>query len=190
MKPAGLRHVLVASGLLLVVVACSDRDFRAGTAYPEINAPPESIVVATPFDPYHPPEEGRSAPDTVVELDLENRYDFDLIPRRVNGVPLEFNRDHNDNEDEPLEVPPGRTRFVFTNTGTISHNFRIQGTLPDGRSFDVTSPAVTRFLGPGDMWELELDLWEGDFTLTCAVTNHDDRGMFRPMTVSDGVAIP
>ena len=156
----------------------------------DVNASRASLVTATPFDPLHPPRANRVSPDSVIELDLENRFDFDLIPRRINGITVDFNRDHQDNDDEPLVLPPGRIRFVFTNSGTISHNLRIEGVRPDGEILDMTSPGATRFLSPGDMWELEIRLWEGEFRLTCAVTNHDARGMSRPMIITEKVAYP
>ncbi|MEE2700857.1 MAG: hypothetical protein VX800_01570 [Chloroflexota bacterium] len=156
----------------------------------DVNASQESLVTATPFDPLHPPRANRVPPDSVIELDLENRFDFDLIPQRINGVALDFNRDHRDNGEEPLLLPPGRIRFVFTNSGTISHNLRIEGVRPDGELLDMTSPGATKFLSPGDMWELEIRLWEGEFRLTCAVTNHDARGMSRPMIITEEVAYP
>lgn len=156
----------------------------------EVNAPLDAMVTSTPFNPYHPPRQGSISPDTVVEIDLENRYDFDLIPRAVNGAPVQFNADHRDNAQEPLRLPPGRVRFVITNTGTISHNFRLAGTAPDGRKLDATTPAVERFMGPGVMWEMEVPLWEGTFQMTCNVGNHDMRGMSRPLIVTSEAAYP
>ncbi len=162
--------------LAALITACSDE--------------PSSTPVLRTIDPFHSPPPGQRAPDYVVELDLENRYDFDIIPSGVNGTSVEFNRDHLDNHLEPLRIPPGRVRFVITNTGTISHNLRLEGTTPDGRRLDMVTPSVQYYLAEGEMWELTINLWEGDFLLTCAVTNHDQRGMWRPMLVTSEVAYP
>jgi len=167
---------IVLAALAFLVAACLD----GSSSNPEIRT----------IDPFHPPPPGQKAPDYVVELNLENRYDFDIIPTGVNGTPLEFNRDHLDNHLEPLQIPPGLVRFVFTNTGTISHNLRLEGTTPDGRRLDMVTPSVQHYLSEGEMWEMTIDLWEGDFLLTCAVTNHDGRGMWRPMVVTSGVDYP
>jgi hypothetical protein len=142
------------------------------------------------MDPFHPPDAGKPAPDVVVEIDLENRYDLDLIPTRVNGQPGEFNRDHQDNDKEPLLISPGLVRFVFMNTGTISHNLRIQGTDPQGQEIDVIAPAPPDHLMEGQMGEMEISLWEGEYELSCAVTNHDRRGMWRPLIVTSDVSLP
>ncbi|MDP6495185.1 MAG: hypothetical protein QGI09_07180 [Dehalococcoidia bacterium] len=142
------------------------------------------------IDPYHAPNAGHGVPDTIVELDLENRYDFDIIPTRINGERVAFNRDHADNQQEPLRIPPGVVRFVVTNPGVISHNFRLEGTTPAGQPLDLIIPAREVYLGENDMWEMELRLWEGEFEISCAVTNHDRRGMWRPMTVTSEVSYP
>jgi hypothetical protein len=141
-------------------------------------------------DPFHPPSLGQRAPDYVVELELENRFGFDIIPTGVNGTPLDINTDHLDNHLEPLRIPPGLVRFVLTNTGTISHNLRLEGTTPDGRTLDLVTPSAQNYLVEGEMWELTMELWEGNFLLTCAVTNHDDRGMWRPMVVTSDAYYP
>lgn len=164
------------AALILLLTACSD----GASDNPDIRT----------IDPFHPPPPGQGAPDYVVELDLENRYDFDIIPTAVNGTPLEFNSDHLDNYLEPLRIPPGLVRFVITNTGTISHNLRLEGTTPDGRRLDLVMPSVQHYLAEGEMWEMTIDLWEGSFLLTCAVTNHDERGMWRPMVVTSEVDYP
>ncbi|MBI2172280.1 MAG: hypothetical protein HYU30_09770 [Chloroflexi bacterium] len=156
----------------------------------EVNAPSDFMVTSTPFDPLHAPREGSAPPEVVVEIDLENRYDFDLLPRRVNGALVRFNGDHKDNGEEPLKLPPGKVRFVLTNTGTISHNFRLMGRTPEGVTFDVTTPAVDRFMGAGVMWEMEARLWEGEYLMICNVTNHDARGMSRPLIVTREASYP
>lgn len=164
------------AALALLAAACTDG--------PSTNQELRAI------DPFHPPSPGQRAPDYVVELNLENRYDFDIIPTSVNGTPVEFNRDHLDNRLEPLRIPPGLVRFVMTNTGTISHNLRLESTTLNGRSLDIITPSAQNYLVEGEMWEMTIDLWEGSFLLTCAVTNHDERGMWRPMVVTSEVDYP
>ena len=138
------------------------------------------------IDPLHKPVASRPAPDTVVVLDLENRYEFDLIPRSINGFDVEFNNVSDDNVDEPLYLKTGRVRFVIKNTGTISHNLRIQNYKEDPMeptTFDMSVPSVNDFLLPGESTEFELNMSTGKFMLTCAITNHDERGMFRPLII-------
>ncbi len=162
-----------------------------GTPVQEVNAPLSAMVTSTPFDPYHRQKEGEAPPEIVVEIDLENRYDFDLIPTAVNGAAVSFNRDHTDNSQEPLVLPPGKIRFVLKNTGTISHNFRITGTDNEGRTFDAVTPGRDRFMGQGVMWKMEARLGEGTYLMICNVENHDARGMTRPLIVTlEGVGYP
>ena len=167
---------VLPAALALLLTACTD----GTSSNPDLRT----------IDPFHPPSPGQRAPDYVVELNLENRYDFDIIPTGVNGTPLEFNRDHLDNDTEPMRIPPGLVRFVITNTGTISHNLRLESTTPDGRRLDLVTPSAQHYLAEGEMWEMTIDLWEGSFLLTCAVTNHDERGMWRPMVVTSEADYP
>ncbi|MBI4312082.1 MAG: hypothetical protein HY681_09905 [Chloroflexi bacterium] len=186
-RRASVLRLFGAAGVVALALSCTG---AAQAPVQEVNAPPDSMVTATPFDPLHAPRTGAQPPDVVVEIDLENRYDFDLIPTRVNGAPVEFNRDHRDNADEPLRIPPGIVRFVLTNTGNISHNFRLKGVTPDGRPFSATTPAVDKFMGGDVMWEMEGPLWEGEYLMLCNVTNHDFRGMQRPLIVTADVRYP
>ncbi len=143
------------------------------------------------IDPFHPPKEGGPAPATVVEIELPNRYEFDLIPTRVNGVEMQFNEDPWDNEQEPLLIPPGLVRFVFTNTGTISHNLRVQDAEYKAEGgIDVMAPPAPAHLMEGQMAEMEVDLPEGEYMMTCAVTNHYTRGMLRSLIVTAEAAYP
>ena len=145
------------------------------------------------INPLHKPVGNKPAPDTVVVIDLENRYEFDLIPRSINGYDLKFNELSSDNLDEPLNLKTGRIRFVIKNTGTISHNIRIQNYKEDPMeptTFDMSVPSVNDFLLPGESTEFELNMWAGKFMLTCAVTNHDERGMFRPLIIDSDTLHP
>ena len=145
------------------------------------------------INPLHKPVGNKPAPDTVVVIDLENRYEFDLIPRSINGYDLKFNELSSDNLDEPLNLKTGRIRFVIKNTGTISHNLRIQNYKKDPMeptTFDMSVPSVNDYLLPGESTEFELNLWTGKFMLTCAITNHDERGMYRPMIVDPEIDHP
>lgn len=144
-----------------------------------------------PIDPFHPPKKGEPAPDVVVEIELPNRYEFDLIPTRVNGVAVDFNNDPWDNAEEPLRIPPGVVRFVITNTGTISHNLRVRTAEMEPPPIDVTAPpAQIHAIYEGQMAEVEIDLPEGEYEMSCSVTNHYKRGMLRPLIVTSEVSYP
>ena len=78
------------------------------------------------INPLHKPVGNKPAPDTVVVIDLENRYEFALIPRSINGYDLKFNELSSDNLDEPLNLKTGRIRFIIKNTGIkVFINIRI-----------------------------------------------------------------
>jgi hypothetical protein len=165
--------------ILLVLVSCNQNQ--------EVR--PFSKVI----DPLHKSENNKPDPETVVLLELENRYVFDLIPRSINGADVLYNNLSDDNELEPLYLKSGRIRFVVKNIGTISHNIRIQNYRKDPMetsSFDMSVPSVNDFLLPGESTEFELNMWPGKFVLTCAVTNHDERGMYRPLIITPDIVHP
>ena len=142
------------------------------------------------LDPYHPPQPGEAPPEVVVQLLLVNRGAFDILPTHVNGVRVAFNGDPSDNKEEPLRIPPGRVRFVYRNVGTISHNLWVYGTAHDGGPVEVMAPRDPGYLLPGRVAEVEVELKEGTYSLSCGVTNHEARGMWRPLIVTAEAAYP
>lgn len=148
-------------------------------------------LFSTTIDPFHSPKKGEPAPAIVVEIELPNRYEFDLIPVRVNGVAMVFNDDPWDNGEEPLHIPPGLVRFVFANTGTISHNLRVRDAdYTKQGGVDVIAPLPPAHLMEGQMGEMEVDLPEGKYEMSCAITMHYKRGMVRPLIVTSEVSYP
>lgn len=133
------------------------------------------------IDPLHSPEPGQASPSVVVEIALADSPAFDLLPTRVNGadVAAQFNDDAGDNADEPLIIPTGRVRLVYTNTGTIIHNLQVRS-ASGGRSI-LESPIAR----PKDMGEVELELAPGRYWLACPILGHDRLGMLRPLVVTE-----
>jgi uncharacterized cupredoxin-like copper-binding protein len=76
-----------------------------------------------------------------------------------------------------LQIPPGSTTFVATNTGEFSHNFVLQ---KDGNEVGGT-PTFTKADSPK---EVTLDLQPGTYTTICTVPGHAQQGMTGTLTVA------
>jgi plastocyanin len=84
-------------------------------------------------------------------------------------------------------IRPGRTTFVVTNRGTMSHGFEIEredGDDSSGSGSGDEDKVETRILEPGESVEVELNLSEGVYKLECNVEGHDDMGMEMLLEVS------
>ena len=69
-----------------------------------------------------------------------------------------------------IRVRPGRLAitFVLLNEGRFAHNFHVEG--PD------VETTASKF-GPGNTVRLEVTLQEGEYKISCPLSNHDQRGM-------------
>ncbi|MBI2936296.1 MAG: hypothetical protein HYY31_05770 [Chloroflexi bacterium] len=136
------------------------------------------------LDPYFPPEAGEPVPQVVVLIEETDNPAYDLVPVEVNrtGVSDSFDRKTNlDNDEQPLKVPPGRIRFVLENTGLVTHNFQVRGD-----SVKVT----TKDVAPRRFGVLEVSLQQGAYVLVCTLSDHERRGMKRPLLVDPQVEYP
>ncbi len=134
-------------------------------------------------DPYHASSE--APPDYVVVVEQHNNPIFDLRPREVNGKSIadEFDQQNTNNNSEPLVIPPGRIRFFLENKGTLAHNFQVRH--PDGTDIKKTKNVGARKTG-----ELTIDLVPGEYLIACPVSDHDQRGMLRPLIVDANAQFP
>lgn len=71
-------------------------------------------------------------------------------------------------EPEAIVVQPGKLTFVLTNAGRYTHDFRVKGEGIDERSQKIGIGRTNRFT---------LDLREGEYEMSCPLSNHADRGM-------------
>jgi plastocyanin len=78
--------------------------------------------------------------------------------------------------DMPTSVPAGTVIFTVTNTGTVSHNFEIEGN-------DIEQTFETD-LAPGETRVLEVELQPGTYEVYCPVSGHAENGMERELTVT------
>jgi plastocyanin len=76
----------------------------------------------------------------------------------------------------PTSVPAGTVIFTVTNTGTVSHNFEIEGN-------DVEQTFETD-LAPGETRVLEVELQPGTYEVYCPVSGHAENGMELELTVT------
>ncbi len=67
-----------------------------------------------------------------------------------------------------IRVKPGTVTFVLRNEGRFSHDFRVEGPGVE---------AHTAKFGPGRTIRLEVALQEGEYKISCPLSNHDERGM-------------
>ena len=68
-----------------------------------------------------------------------------------------------------VRVRSGTVTFVLRNEGRFAHNFHVEG--PGG--VDVTAEKFS----PGRTVHLEVALQEGEYKISCPLSNHDQRGM-------------
>ena len=69
-----------------------------------------------------------------------------------------------------IRVRPGRVAitFVLRNEGRFAHNFHVEG--------PGVETTAAKF-GPGNTVRLEVTLKEGEYKISCPLSNHDQRGM-------------
>lgn len=67
-----------------------------------------------------------------------------------------------------IRVAPGTVTFVLRNQGRFSHDFHVEGAGVD---------AYAAKFSPGRTVRLEVTLQEGEYKLSCPLSNHDERGM-------------
>lgn len=67
-----------------------------------------------------------------------------------------------------IRVQPGTAQFVLRNEGRFAHNFHVEGP-----GLDVTAEKFS----PGRTVRLEVALREGEYKISCPLSNHDQRGM-------------
>jgi len=80
-----------------------------------------------------------------------------------------------------IRIGPGKVTFVLRNEGRYSHDFRIN---VEGPGIDVT----TQKFGPGRTIRLEVALQEGEYKISCPLSNHDERGMHGTLIVTSKLA--
>lgn len=74
-----------------------------------------------------------------------------------------------------IRVKPGTVTFVLRNEGRFAHDFHVEG------------PGVEAYaakFSPGRMVRLEVTLQEGEYKISCPLSNHDQRGMHGTLIVT------
>jgi uncharacterized cupredoxin-like copper-binding protein len=67
-----------------------------------------------------------------------------------------------------IRVKPGTVTFVLRNEGRFAHDFHVEGPGVD---------AYAAKFSPGRTVRLEVALPEGEYKISCPLSNHDQRGM-------------
>lgn len=67
-----------------------------------------------------------------------------------------------------IRAKPGTVVFVLRNEGRFSHDFHVEGPGVD---------AYAAKFSPGRTVRLEVTLQEGEYKISCPLSNHDERGM-------------
>lgn len=67
-----------------------------------------------------------------------------------------------------IRVKPGAVTFVLRNEGRFAHDFHVEGPGVD---------AYAAKFSPGRTVRLEVALPEGEYRISCPLSNHDQRGM-------------
>ncbi|MBI2310968.1 MAG: cupredoxin domain-containing protein [Betaproteobacteria bacterium] len=127
---------------------------------PSLSAPAEKAPA--------PVEEGRAAADKSTVAD-------DYV--EVAGGEIKIALKEYRLVPDKIRVRPGRLAitFVLRNEGRFAHNFHIEGPDVDARA--------SKF-GPGNTVRLEVTLKEGEYKISCPLSNHDKRGMHGTLLVT------
>lgn len=78
-----------------------------------------------------------------------------------------------------IRVKPGTVTFVLRNEGRFAHDFHVEG------------PGVEAYaakFSPGRTVRLEVTLQEGDYKISCPLSNHDQRGMHGTLIATSKLA--
>jgi len=78
-----------------------------------------------------------------------------------------------------IRVKPGAVTFVLRNEGRFAHNFHVEGPGVE---------AHAEKFSPGRTVRLEVTLQEGDYKISCPLSNHDQRGMHGTLVVTSKLA--
>jgi uncharacterized cupredoxin-like copper-binding protein len=78
-----------------------------------------------------------------------------------------------------VRVRSGTVTFVLQNEGRFAHNFHVEGP-----GVDVTAEKF----GPGRTVRLEVALQEGEYKISCPLSNHDQRGMHGTLLATANLA--
>lgn len=78
-----------------------------------------------------------------------------------------------------IRAKPGAVTFVLRNEGRFAHDFHVEG------------PGVEAYaakFSPGRTVRLEVSLQEGEYKISCPLSNHDQRGMHGTLVVTSKLA--
>ena len=78
-----------------------------------------------------------------------------------------------------IRVRPGAVTFMLRNKGRFAHNFHVEGSGVDAHADKFS---------PGRTVRLELVLQEGEYKISCPLSNHDQRGMHGTLIVTSKLA--
>jgi plastocyanin len=87
---------------------------------------------------------------------------------QVAGGKIEIAFTEYEMKPDKIRVGPGAVTFVLRNKGRFAHNFHVEGPGVD---------AHAEKFSPGTTIRLEVALQEGEYKLSCPLSNHDQRGM-------------
>jgi plastocyanin len=78
-----------------------------------------------------------------------------------------------------IRVKPGAVTFVLRNEGRFAHDFHVEGPGVEAHAAKFS---------PGRTVRLEVTLQEGEYKISCPLSNHDQRGMHGMLVVTSKLA--
>ncbi len=126
-------------------------------------------AVSQPLAAGTPTNESSSSSSTGASEQLSSNYvqvtgdEIEIVLKEYKLVP------------DKIMVGPGKVTFVLRNEGRFSHDFHIEGPGVDVRA--------AKF-GPGRSIRVEVTLQEGEYKISCPLSNHDERGMHGTVLVT------
>ncbi len=167
-RSIGLLSVLLA--VLMILSACAEAPGEA----PETISPPAIIASPSPAAEEEalpsPPAEEAASPSPMAEEEASpspTAEEGNMVEVALTEFEVEM----------PSSLPAGPTTFNVMNSGTIVHNFEIEGQGIE-EEFDEN-------LQPGETRTMEVDLQPGTYEVYCPVGNHREQGMLLELTVTE-----
>ena len=123
-----------------------------------------SVKTTAPASAAHAPSSKAAADDGFVE---------------VAGAMIEIALMEYEMKPNKIRVKPGAVTFVLRNEGRFAHDFHVEGPGVEAHAAKFS---------PGRTVRLEVSLQEGEYKISCPLSNHDQRGMHGTLIVTSKLA--
>lgn len=125
------------------------------------------------FSGVQPPARQVAVPASAPDESARAAAEEDFV--QIDGGRIEIVLTEYEMKPSRIRVRPGSVQFVLRNEGRFAHNFHVEGP-----GVDTTAEKFS----PGRTARLEFSLGEGEYKISCPLSNHDQRGMHGRLVVA------